>query len=196
MEPNDVSTWLADMLAGRPGIGSDLVEQYARGLLIIAQRQLPERLRKRFDPEDVVQSVYRSFFRRLQEGQFAFDDSHDVWRLLATMTYCKARNLVKFHHRYRRDVRRESPLDAEAELAASEAAISSPPGDDDVALLLECLEKLLDDVPEHHREVVLRRLEGDSIEAIAEHVQRSRRTVLRVLAHVQDLGARHLETAR
>ena len=73
-------------------------------LLGMAHAQLPERLRKRFDPEDVVQSVYRSFFRRLQEGEFTFDDSHDVWRLLATMTYCKARNLVKFHQRHRRDV--------------------------------------------------------------------------------------------
>lgn len=41
--------------------------------------------------------------------------------------------------------------------------------------------------------MVARRLEGQSIEEIATAVGRSRRTVLRVLAHVQDLAARRAE---
>jgi RNA polymerase sigma factor (sigma-70 family) len=194
MASSEISTWLTDVLARCPQSESDLVDRYAERLLSLARRQLPERLRKRLDPEDLVQSVYRSFFRRLQEGQFAFDDADDVWRLLATITYCKARNLVKHHQRHRRDVRRETPLDDDLELAVPDERHDEPPGEGDVAMLLECLERLLQDVPEHHREIVQRRLEGDSIADIAMRVRRSQRTVHRVLSHVQDLGARQLET--
>jgi len=67
------------------------------------------------------------------------------------------------------------------------------PGVEDVAVLFDCLERLLAGLPDNYREIVLRRLEGDSIEQIAAHVQRSQRTVLRVLAHVQQLGAHQLE---
>jgi RNA polymerase sigma-70 factor (ECF subfamily) len=196
MDQSDLSTWLVGVLARRPGSEAEVVERYAQRLLGFARRQLPGRLRRRFDPEDVVQSVYRSFFRRLQDGQFAFDDSHDVWRLLATMTYCKTRNLVKFHQRGRRDVRREEAVDVETDVAVSAREPGRLPGDDDVAALLECLEQLLERLPANHREIVLKRLEGDSIELIATKVRRSRRTVLRVLAHVQEMGARELERGR
>lgn len=194
MDETAVSTWLSDVLARRPGSEAELVEHYARRLLGLARAQLPQRLRGRCDPEDVVQSVYRSFFRRLQGGEFAFDDSYDVWRLLATMTYCKARNLVKFHQRHRRDVRREAPVELDADHAIWARDAECTPGDNDVAVLLECLELLLEKLPENHRQIVLRRLEGDSIEIIASKVQRSRRTVIRVLAHVQELGARSLDS--
>src|SRR5262249_41033317 len=139
----------------------------------------------------VVQSVYCSFFRRLNEGRFAFDDSHDVWRLLAAMTFHKARNLVQFHERERRDVRRDLPL--------PQATDSSPgcdlpePREQDLAVLYDSLEQLLAGLPEQHRTILVRRLEGHSIEEVARQVRRSRRTVLRVLALVHKRAARQLE---
>jgi len=77
-----MSDWLTQILARRPGFEAELVERYTQRLLALARRQLPERVRSRVDAEDVVQSVYRSFFRRLNEDRFSFADSHDVWRLL------------------------------------------------------------------------------------------------------------------
>jgi RNA polymerase sigma-70 factor (ECF subfamily) len=195
MDESEISTWLTGVLARRPGSEAELVERYAQRLLALARTQLPERLRRRIDPEDVVQSVYRSFFRRLQDGEFAFDDSHDVWRLLAAITFCKSRNLIKFHHRLRRDVRRESPLDVQPEYVLAVDDAQQAADDGDVALLLECLEQLLEKLPERQREIVIRRLEGESIERIATQVKRSRRTVLRVLSNVQELGARQLDAA-
>lgn len=55
-----------------------VVGRYTEQLLRLVRKQLPERLRTRMDPEDVVQSVFRSFFHRLRQGQFRFEDSHDV----------------------------------------------------------------------------------------------------------------------
>lgn len=181
-----MSEWLARILARQPGYEYELVDRYTQRLLELAGRELPKALRRRVDPEDIVQSVYRSFFRRLSAGQFHFSDSGDIWRLLATMAYCKARDATKFHLRGRRDLRRESPL---------EARIDEPtvvPRCEDVDILFECLQQLLATLPLNHQTIVLRRLEGDSIEEIARHVQRSQRTVLRVLAHVQKLAVRQL----
>ncbi len=66
------------MLTGEPDHERAVVDRYTQGLLEVARRQLPDRVRRRVDPEDVVQSVYRSFFRRLDAGKFAFEESHDV----------------------------------------------------------------------------------------------------------------------
>jgi anti-sigma-K factor RskA len=82
-----MADWLARVLAAQPGFERDLVDRYTQRLLGLARRQLPERVRRRVDPEDDVQSVYRSIFTRLREGRFSFADSGDLWRLLAAMTF-------------------------------------------------------------------------------------------------------------
>ena len=192
-----MAQWLAQILSGKPGFESEVVDRYSHGLVELARRHLPQRVRGRLDPEDVVQSVYHSFFRRLNDGRFKFDDSHDVWRLLAAMTFHKTQNAVKHHQQQRRDVRRDYALEgrdtSDPEFKQTEPGV---PGAEDVSHLFDCLEKLLIALPEQYRIIVVRRLEGDSIEAIAQHVQRSRRPVLRVLAHFQELAAEQLEAGR
>lgn len=167
-----------------------VVERYSRSLLAMARRQLPNRLRQRLDPEDIVQSVYRTFFRRLNEGEFSFEDSHDVWRLLAAMTYNKVYNVVKFHGRQRRDVNRES--NTVGSDVADEQRGDSQVGPEDLAVLVECLEALMANLPDDYRPIVVMRLEGYSIEEIASQIDVSRRTVLRVLAKLPDTARRIL----
>jgi RNA polymerase sigma-70 factor (ECF subfamily) len=181
-----MSTWLRKVLAREPGFEGELVGRYTQRLLALARSQLPGTVRGRVDPEDVLQSVYRSFFQRLAAGEFAFDEPHDLWRLLAAITYRKTRNAATHHHRDRRDARRELPL---------EPADGNEPGatPDDLAALNDCLEHLLAGLPDQHREVVLARLRGESVEEIAARVRRSRRTVLRILAWVEDRAAHELE---
>lgn len=70
-----MADWLERVIGSEPGFEGELVDRYTRRLLELARRQLPERVRRRVDPEDVVQSVYRSFFRRLNDGQFNFGSS-------------------------------------------------------------------------------------------------------------------------
>ena len=189
-----MSDFLAHILSAEPGFEREVVDRYTRRLLEFARRKLPNRLRRRVDPEDIVQSVYRSFFHRLNEGQFTFQESLDVWRLLAAMTFHKARNAVKFHERERRDVRRDLPLVPDGDSSnPNPEAIADTPGSDDLEILYECLDKLLAKLPSNYREIVVARLQGESIEQIAQKVKRSRRTVLRVLAHLQELGASELE---
>jgi RNA polymerase sigma factor (sigma-70 family) len=186
-----MSNWPEKLFSSVPGFEKDLVERYSAGLMALARRQLPDRVRRRVDPEDVVQSVYRSFFRRLNDGRFSFEESHDVWRLLAVMTFHKARNAVRYHQRTRRDVRRDVPL-PEGESGVADAAVVAGP--EDITVLFNCLEQLMAGLPEDYRDIVVQRLEGRRIEQIAQSVNRSRRTVMRVLARLQDLAAKLVES--
>jgi len=178
------------VLKGKPGFERDLVERYTARLLQVARRKLPERMRGRLDPEDIVQSVFRSFFGRLKGGEFSFEDSHDLWRLLTVMTYHKVQNTIKHHQRGRRDVRREKAPDA------SEGALAiETPGPEDVIILYECLERLIGGLPAEYHDIVTLRLEGNTIAEIAKKVSYSQRTVLRVLGNVQASAVKQLESS-
>ncbi len=190
----DMSTWLAKMMTAKGGGESVLVQQFTHRLVALARRQLPQRVRQRMDPEDVVQSVYRSFFRRLRDGKFELDDSQDVWRLLAAMTYHKAAKAVRFHFQQRRDARRDAAF-ADASHSGATPPADPAPTADDLATLYEFMEQIAARLPVHHRDVFLLRVEGYSIEEIAQRVNRSQGTVLRVLARVRELAAKLLEEA-
>ncbi len=131
------SGWLDRVLSNEAGYECELVGQYTQRLMGLARKQLPQHVRQRFDPEDIVQSVFRSFFRRHQEGQFRFEDSHDVWRLLAAMTFRKAKNAIRFHHRDQRDASREISLQQDGEAGSNHTPIDPSPDPEDVVILVE-----------------------------------------------------------
>ncbi|MCA9177542.1 MAG: sigma-70 family RNA polymerase sigma factor [Planctomycetales bacterium] len=180
--------WLERVLSGAPGHEQELVERYTAGLLQLARRQLPDRIRRRIDPDDIVQSVYRSFFRRLKGGEFSFQESHDVWKLLAVMTFRKVRNQIKHHRRQQRDSFREVSLPTIGALGTAAEPIDHAPEAADLAIMLDYLEQLLAKLPERHHLVVTLRMEGYSTAEVAERAGVSKRTVLRVLSHLQDLA--------
>jgi len=165
-----------------------LVDRYTQRLLDLARRELPDVIRRRLDPEDVVQSVYRSFFHRLKEGRFTFGDHDDIWRLLAAMTYQKAREAGKFHGRLRRSAWRDRSLSSDGAPTGSVEPESLEPGPDDLAMLMECLDRLVARLPDKYREIVVLRLNGEPIERIAASVGRSTRTVFRGLADIERLA--------
>ena len=184
------------MLDAQPGFERAVVDRYTTRLLELARQRLPERVRRRVDPEDLVQSVYRSFFQRLKDGRFSFADSGDLWRLLATMTIQRAAKAVRFHQQQRRDVRRERQLPADNDSqSTSPAILEREPSPEDVVALFDSLERLLDQLPEKYRDIAVLQLEGHSVDEIARTVKRSRRTVFRALAELEELAVKLLEPA-
>jgi RNA polymerase sigma-70 factor (ECF subfamily) len=179
-----------------PGFERALVDRYTARLLELARHRLPDPVRRRVDPEDLVQSVYRSFFRRLKDGRFSFADSGDLWRLLAAMTFQRATKAVRFHQQQRRDVRRERQLPADDKSQTGDAAIVvREPGPEDVVALFDSLERLLAQLPAKYRDIAVLQLDGRSVDEIARAVKRSRRTVFRALAELEELAAKLLEPA-
>jgi RNA polymerase sigma factor (sigma-70 family) len=164
-----------------------LWERYLPRLLTLARRHLDRRIRVLHGEEDVVQSMGRSFFRRLRRGDFDLAGRDDLWALLVTITLNKARNAADRHFAAIRDVRRERHLplsdasrsDALPEVFALEADEATPA---EAAALNEALERRLQDLPEPDlRQVALMRLEGYTNREIAQALRCGERSVERKL---------------
>ena len=102
-----------------------IVDRYFDRLARLARSRLAASLAARTDPEDVVQSAYRSFFVRARGGEFAVVRGGDLWRLLAAITLHKVHRQHARHLAQRRSVRKESPL-AEEFLPPAAAADPTP----------------------------------------------------------------------
>jgi hypothetical protein len=79
-----------------------------------ALERLAEKLRRRVGPEDVVQSVCRTFLRRARAGPFQFADSAALWRVLCAITLTKVREQIRFHLRQKRGLGQETNLGLDA----------------------------------------------------------------------------------
>ena len=91
--------------AGDPRAAEELFAAYAQRLTCLAEQQLSRKLAARLDGADVVQSVFRTFFRRSAAGEFRIDSSAQLWRLLVKITVRKARALARYHSAKQRDAR-------------------------------------------------------------------------------------------
>jgi RNA polymerase sigma-70 factor (ECF subfamily) len=156
--------------------------RFARRLMALARKRLDGQIRQKIDPEDVLQSVYKSFFQRQARGQFVLDNWDALWALLTLITARKCGRWIDFFHAERRDVRVEDP--AHAGHALDAAALARGPGPAEAAVLTETLKEVLSGLSDSHRDIVSLGLEGYKTPEISEKVGRSERTVNRVLQSV------------
>src|SRR6516165_8459099 len=94
---------------GDPQAAEEIFTRYAQRLVCLAEQQLSRKLAARLDGGDVVQSVFRTFFRRSAAGEFRIDNSDELWRLLVRITLQKARARSRNHTARARDVAAEEP---------------------------------------------------------------------------------------
>lgn len=163
--------------AGEQDAATALYRRYAHRLQALATRQTSTALAPRFDPEDVVQSVFRTFFRRAAAGYYDVPDGEELWRLLLVLGLHKVRDLAVYHHAQKRDVARTWAVDG---LGGDDQTLST---DDRVAY--DSLRFVIDDavrgLPESNRQIIELRIEGYEIAEIATQIGRSKRTVERTL---------------
>ena len=185
-----VSRWQS----GDEAAANELFRRYADRLLALAQNRLSSRLATRVDAEDVVQSVYRSFFANARAGRYLLEQSGDLWRLLVVITLNKVRGQAVHHQADKRALDRERPLESgtEAWHGLPMAALTRQPTPLDAAALADELEHLMRDLEPKQRQVFELRLQGYTMEEIADECGRSVRTVKRVLSLIRDA----LEQAR
>jgi RNA polymerase sigma-70 factor, ECF subfamily len=162
---------------GQSDASTELYLRYAERLLALAASQSSPDLVRRVDPEDIVQSVFRTFFRRASLGHYTVPDGEEIWKLLLVIALNKVRATGAFHRAAKRDVRRTDGGEVFVR------AVESHPGKDEAALnlLRMVVEELLQGLHESHRRMIELRIEGHEVNEIAAAVQRSKRSVERVL---------------
>ncbi len=173
--------------AGDERAALELFELYARRLSALAQSQISARLARRIDGEDVVQSVFRTFFRRGERDEFRIESGVDLWRLLVKITIAKARTQAGRHTSEKRDIA--------SELASQDAkdtpdwlleAMDRDPGPEQAVETVDLIEAVLRGLPETHGQILGMRLAGHGSSDIAKELRLSRQTVYRVLAILQE----------
>src|SRR5262249_38052565 len=109
---NLVARWRA----GDERAAAELFSRYAQRLIALARSRLSPKLSARIDPEDVVQSVYRSFFAETREGRYDLQRGGDLWQLLVVITLHKLNDQVKHNSSGKRAVGREQHFGSEDSL--------------------------------------------------------------------------------
>jgi RNA polymerase sigma-70 factor (ECF subfamily) len=175
MIPPDVSAVLTRLRADDSAAERLVFHRYASQLVALARDRLGDRLAGKEDPEDVIQSVFRSFFTRARGGQFELPTWNSVWALLVAITVRKCANRLAHYRAARRNVGREvGPAD-------EGVGLDRAPTPDEAAALTETLDAVLKGLTDRDRQILGYHLLGDEPAAIAAEVGRSERTVRRVL---------------
>jgi len=151
-----------------------LYHAFSGRLVEIAGKNIHPALLKRFDGEDVVQSVFRTFFRRQAGGQYSIDNSTQLWKLLVTITIFKTRSQARRHRAAKRNAHVESPSLSHIDF------LDTAPTPDSALALWEEVDVVLEGLPQKASDILAARLEGQTKTEIAENLNISRQTVHRI----------------
>ena len=174
------------LFAGDGDAETLVVRRFTIQLVALARRHLAERIRQKSGPDDVVQSAFKSFFKRLRRGQFDLESWDGLWSLLVLITVRKCAS--RRHHFFaaHRDVRRETPLSSDFSCRDPLLMpVSRGPRPEEAVALTELIDQLLSGLSDGEQHIIHLRLQGYTIEDICQTLGRADRTVRRVLARVR-----------
>ncbi len=150
-----------------------LYERYARRVFGLVEAQLGERLRANTEPEDVVQSVFKSMFRGVQAGHYDAPPGTTLWNLLAVIAVHKLRRKAGHHSAKRRDTKRNISLET------LEEGVGLDPSS--LEFLQVTVRETLELLRPIDREILSLRIQRYTVDEISAELGRSRRTVERSL---------------
>jgi RNA polymerase sigma-70 factor, ECF subfamily len=175
---------------GSEDAATQLYLRYAGRVRALARAQASPGLARRVDVEDIVQSVFGSFFRGASGGFYDVPVGEELWKLFLVIALNKIRAKGAYHQAAMRDVRRSAGAEglescADDRTGADEASL---------AILQMTIDEALESLSPTHKEMVALRVEGYQVAEIAERTGRSKRTVERTLQEVRQKLAGLLET--
>lgn len=174
-EPSDGSL-LRQYRRGDQGAAEALYRRYAGRLRALAHSQRSPDLAGRVDDDDIVQSVFGSFYRGVSRGAYDVGTGEELWKLFMVITLNKVRAKGGHHRAQKRDVRQTAgggEIDRAADPLASDEQAAA-------RLRIE-VDEALERLRPEQAEAVRLRLEGYEVAEIAGMTGRSKRSVERNL---------------
>jgi len=179
MNVDSLDALLDKLCSGDMAAAEQVFLAYEPYLRKVVRRQLPARMRSKFDSIDVVQSVWRDMLHGFREAGWRFTNSNQLRAFLVKAT----RN--RFIDRYRQHataVEREQPL---TETDPQHLPVSPQPQPSDLAAAGDLWERMLALCPPEHHELLRLKRQGYGAAEIAERTglhAGSIRRILRTLA--------------
>ncbi len=179
---------MAQLKIGDNNAANKVFHRFARQLVGLARQQLDTQIRQKVDPEDVTQSVFRSFFAHQAAGELVDLETWDsLWAMLVVMTLRKCRRQNAFFYADRRDVHREitfMPLPDES--GAGWEPCDREPTPVETAALSETVEELLQHFAGRPRQILTLFLQGYKAPEISSRLGCTERTVYRTYERVKE----------
>ncbi len=158
-------------------------ERFAPRLTQLIRRRLDNRIFRREDEQDILQSMFASFYQSQYLGKTAPASRQELWKLLVRITMCKVVNTAHRHLADRRDIRREhserscdSDNSGFADWIRDHVDRAQPTPQDRVAVVEE-VERLLHLLTDELRQIVLWKLEGFTNAEISPMIGKTVRSV-------------------
>lgn len=178
---------IAEFQAGSESAAQTLFDRYCERLMRLAKRRIGQRMTSRVDPEDVVQSAYRTFFTRVKNDEFSFHEQDDLFKLLVRLTVHKALRQIAYHRAAKRNPELEALQSSNPQEFLQQISAESATPDMEVALLDE-FEQFMGQLQPLDRDVLQLKLQGYSTVEIAEKLGSYDRKIRRVLERIQELA--------
>ena len=161
-------------------------QHFSRRLIGLARAHLHGRLQHKVDPEDVVQSAYKSYLVRYGEGTLAAEGWDGLWGLLTLITVRKCADRARHYRAECRDLRREAgaPHSPDSNPAWPEVA-GREPTPEEAAVLAETIADLLMQLHGDERTIVELSLQGHSTQEISDQTGRAERSVRRLRERIR-----------
>jgi len=180
---------LARLRRGDSSAAAAVYNRFGQRLIGLARCRLDQRLRQKVDPEDVVQSAFKSFFPRHAAGQYDGYDLHDwdnLWGLLVLITLRKCSRKVDHFFGPKHDLRREvQPIAPQDSSASDWDLLAAGPTPAEEVQLADLVEQVMSGLEPRERQVVQLRLQGYSAAEIAELIGRSEFMVQYILKRIR-----------
>jgi RNA polymerase sigma-70 factor (ECF subfamily) len=161
---------------------TEVFRRFAARLVGLARSKLDPQTRRKVDPEDVVQSAYRSFFTRYGAGSLAISTWNELWCVLTVITVRKCSNQVTHFRAGRRSVSRETSAHTWEDFVG---AIDREPTASEAAMLAETVERLMLGLNPDDRAIIELSLQGYTVPEISARLGPSERTVRRLRERVR-----------
>jgi RNA polymerase sigma factor (sigma-70 family) len=169
----------------QPAAG-ELFRRYADRLIALARGRLSAKLARSVDPEDIVQSAYRSFFADTREGRYSLERGGDLWQLLVTITLHKLQHRVERSQAQKRAVEQEQHFGSEDSLLGLQPhLLRCEPSPAEAIALADEMEQLMGRLDSACRRILELRLQGHNLAEVATQTDCSVRSVQRALERIK-----------
>jgi len=170
----DVPKLVDQWRQGDHDAAEQLYNRYQNRLLMLVSGHLNDKLRRRLDPDELVQSIMKSAFRVTSEQDIGCHDETGFWKWLVTVALNKTFKRIDRETAGKRDPKREAGGDT-----VLGERILRDPTPSDVVEVSELLEKILARLTDVQGKILLGKLDGLSQSEIAVQLGVSTKTVQR-----------------
>lgn len=167
---------------GEEDAATEVYRRFAGRLMAVARERLNPLLRRKADPEDIIQSAYGSFFYHLADGEYELRNWSSLWGVLLLIVTRRCCRLARRYNADKRDLHNEVAVAGGDDWSDRIPLPGREPSPEDAAVLADLLDKLLRSLPDDRdREILQLRLQGCTVAEIGERVGYTRGTVRGVL---------------